>query len=115
MNDKWYEDQKDNLHEEKYHVITAAAANLIKNQVRCTNFDTDFYPLLEDMNILYNEVNQYKQFLMVNEFNLTASAAAKFTQFVRDNIDHNACTGKGTFNGMDIIVCSITQTNKAKR
>lgn len=65
--------------------------------------------------ILYNEVNQYKQFLMVNEFNLTASAAAKFTQFVRDNIDHNTCTGKGTFNGMDIIVCSITQTNKAKR
>lgn len=51
MNDKWYEDQKDNLHEEKYHVITAAAANLIKNQVRCTNFDTDFYPLLEDIEI----------------------------------------------------------------
>ena len=48
MDDKWYKDQKDNLLEERSCIITAAA-KLIKHEVCCTNFNTDYYPLLEDI------------------------------------------------------------------
>ena len=50
INDKWYGDRKENLFEEKSCIISAAA-KLIKNEVRCTKFNTDFYPTLEDIGV----------------------------------------------------------------
>ena len=48
LNDKWYQDRKGNLEEEQIRVIHAAA-NLIKNEIRCTQYQTDYYPSLNDI------------------------------------------------------------------
>ena len=50
INDKWYEDRKENLYEEKSHIISAGA-KIIKNEVRCAKFNTDFYPTLDDIGV----------------------------------------------------------------
>ena len=42
INDKWYEDRKENLYEEKSCIISAAA-KLTKNEVRCTKLNIDFH------------------------------------------------------------------------
>ena len=48
LNDKWYQDRKGNLEEEQIRMINAAA-NLIKNEIRCTQYQTDYYPSLSDI------------------------------------------------------------------
>ena len=160
------------------------AANLIKNQVRCTQYETDSYPSLNEIEtgastlppylmllmecaienplkqasirkwllktmkpnsaippplfalrveighaidskslkiefselgyiISYDEVERYKQSLMINESALPTSVIAGFTQFVPDNVDHDVSSldGRGTFDGMGIIVCSIEKNS----
>lgn len=47
LNDKWYQYRKANL-EERMRVIHAAA-NLIKNEIQCTQYETDSYPSLNDI------------------------------------------------------------------
>ena len=42
INEKWYEDRKENLYEEKSRIISAAA-KLTKNEVRCTKLNIDFH------------------------------------------------------------------------
>ena len=48
LNDKWYQDRKGNLEEEQIRMINAAA-NLIKNEIQCTQYQTDYYPSLNDI------------------------------------------------------------------
>ena len=48
LNDKWYQDGKGNLEEERIRVIYAAA-NIMKNEIRCTQYETDSYPALNDI------------------------------------------------------------------
>lgn len=48
LSDKWCNGRKESMQEEKARVITAAA-KLIKNELRCTQFDTEYYPSLEDI------------------------------------------------------------------
>ena len=48
LNDKCYQDRKGSLEEEQIRVIRAAA-NLIKNEIRCTQCETDSHPSLNDI------------------------------------------------------------------
>ena len=66
--------------------------------------------------ISFDEIKRYKQSLRKNESNSIASAVTEFTQFVADNVDQNVCTldGKGTFHGMEIIVCFINRQSNPK-
>ena len=47
LNDKWYQDGKGNLEEGRIRVIHAAT-NLIKSEIRCTQYETDSCPTLND-------------------------------------------------------------------
>ena len=50
---------------------------------------------------------------MINESTLPTSVIAGFTQFIADNVDHDVSSldGRGTFDGMGIIVCSIEKNS----
>ena len=63
MNDKWYQDRKGNLEEGRIRVIRAAA-NLIKNQVRCTQYETDSYPSLNEIETGTSTLPPYLMLLM---------------------------------------------------
>ena len=54
--------------------------------------------------ISYDEVKKHKQWLTMTESTLPTSVVSGFTQFVADNVDHNALSldGRGTCQGMAI-------------
>ena len=59
--------------------------------------------------VSYDEVNQYKLSVSIDEDHKLDQIKDGFTHFVADNVDHNTDTldGKGTFHGMHIIDCSV--------
>ena len=59
--------------------------------------------------VSYDEVNQYKLSVSIDEDHKLDQIKDGFTHFVADNVDHNTDTldGKGTSHGMHIIDCSV--------
>ena len=47
FSEQWYKDRKDNFNDKKVRIITAAA-NLIKNEIRCIRYETNVYPSKAD-------------------------------------------------------------------
>ena len=56
------------------------------------------------------KVERYKESVLMDENHKLDHLKDGFTQFVVDNADHNTDTldSKGTFHGMGIIACSIS-------
>ena len=48
LSDQWYIERKTDVVEEPKRISTAAA-NIIRNEVRCTQYKTDCYPSISDM------------------------------------------------------------------
>lgn len=89
MDDKWYKDKKDNLLEERSCIITAAA-KLIKHEVCCTNFDTDYYPLLEDIGMTADFLPPSLRLLieLLLNFREPNSVISLLTSGLSTDIDH---------------------------
>ena len=68
--DAWYKDRKDNVSEENRRILKKAV-NLLRNEIRCTNFESEHYPSNADIiggaNFLPPVLRYFMQCLVSNE------------------------------------------------